>query len=138
MHPDDKFLSAFVLIFALLVFGTFAYNIIEGWTYVDSLYFTAMTVTTVGYGDLVPSTDASKLFTVFFSLTGISIVLVIMVTIGGDYYKKERRAFGYRINQYLEAKKLRNALRKRRATIKFKKRKKTRSSKRRNIFNWGR
>lgn len=47
----------------------------EGWSAVDSLYFTVMTLTTVGYGDLHPTTPATKLFTVFFVLIGIGILL---------------------------------------------------------------
>lgn len=32
----------------------------------DSLYFSVIAVTTVGFGDITPSTDASKLFTIFY------------------------------------------------------------------------
>ena len=35
----------------------------EGWSVLDSIYFCVTTVATVGYGDVVPSRDASKLFT---------------------------------------------------------------------------
>ena len=137
MHPSDKLLSAFVMIFVLLLAGTTAYHGLEGWSYVDSLYFTAMTVTTVGYGDFVPTTDASKIFTVFFSLTGIGIVLVILVTIGGDYYRREQRAFSARIQQYLDNKKKRSKSRKLKKYHKAR-RKKLEASKRIKVFNWGR
>jgi voltage-gated potassium channel len=66
MNIDDKFVTSVVLLGVLLFTGTVSYHLIEEWSIVDSLYFTTMTVTTVGYGDLVPTTDASKLFTVFF------------------------------------------------------------------------
>ena len=102
MHLDEKVITAFLLIFILLGIGTFAYHNLEGWSYVDALYFTSMTITTVGYGDLVPSTDASKLFTIGFSFAGISIALVILFSIGGAYYQKERRLIRYRIQAYME------------------------------------
>jgi len=136
MDPNDKLLSAFVLICILLVAGTTAYHGLEEWSYVDSLYFTAMTVTTVGYGDFVPTTEISKLFTVFFSFTGIGIVLVILVTIGGDYYRKEQRAFGVRIQQYLENKKRRQKSRKLKKYHR-EKRKKLQNAKRVRVFKWG-
>ena len=59
---------------ALIALGTVAYHLIEGWSWVDSLYFSVVAITTVGFGDLTPSTDASKLFTVFYILTGVSII----------------------------------------------------------------
>ena len=54
--------------------GTVVYHYVEGWSWVDSFYFSSVALTTVGFGDLVPTTDASKLFTVFYIFSGISIV----------------------------------------------------------------
>lgn len=59
-----------------LLLGTVVYHILEDWTWVDSFYFSAVAVTTVGFGDLTPTSDASKLFTVFYIFSGITIVTV--------------------------------------------------------------
>jgi hypothetical protein len=60
---------------SLLVLGTVAFRLLEdSWSWVDSFYFSAIAVTTVGFGDLTPSTDASKLFTVLYIFLGISII----------------------------------------------------------------
>jgi hypothetical protein len=59
---------------ALMVIGTIAYRLLEDWSWVDSVYFSVIAVTTVGFGDVTPSTDASKIFTVAYVLTGISLV----------------------------------------------------------------
>ena len=59
---------------ALIATGTIVYRLIEDWTWVDSLYFSVVAVTTVGFGDVTPSTDASKLFTVFYIVAGISLI----------------------------------------------------------------
>lgn len=67
-----KLLSAAVVL--LLAIATVVYHILEGWGWVDSFYFSAVAVTTVGFGDLTPSTSGSKLFTVFYVLAGISVV----------------------------------------------------------------
>jgi hypothetical protein len=40
--------------------GTSFYRIVEGWSVIDALYFTVVTLTTIGYGDLHPTTDLSK------------------------------------------------------------------------------
>jgi voltage-gated potassium channel Kch len=59
----------------IIAVGTWFYARQEGWSVVDSLYFTVMTLTTVGYGDLSPTTPGTRLFTVFFVLIGIGILL---------------------------------------------------------------
>ena len=59
---------------ALFVIGSIAYRLLEDWSWVDSVYFSVIAVTTVGFGDITPSTDASKVFTVVYVLTGMSIV----------------------------------------------------------------
>jgi voltage-gated potassium channel len=41
----------------------------------DSLYFSVITLTTVGYGDFSPSTRAGNIFTMFYIFIGIGIVL---------------------------------------------------------------
>ncbi len=63
-----------VIALGLLTLGTIMYRILEDWSWVDSLYFSTVAVTTVGFGDLAPSTDASKLFTVFYILSGVSVI----------------------------------------------------------------
>jgi|GEM_PF-2163429 hypothetical protein len=59
---------------SVLGLGTVVYHLIEGWSWVDSFYFSAVAVTTVGFGDLTPSTDASKLFTVFYIFGGMTLI----------------------------------------------------------------
>ena len=58
----------------LLVLGTVVYQWLEDWSWVDSLYFSTVAVTTVGFGDLTPTSDSSKLFTVVYILSGITLI----------------------------------------------------------------
>lgn len=60
--------------FFTLGLGTVAYHFLEKLSWVDSLYFSTVTLTTIGYGDIAPETDAGKLFTVFYVIIGISII----------------------------------------------------------------
>jgi hypothetical protein len=57
-----------------LAVGTVVYHFMEKWTWVDAFYFSSVALTTVGFGDLTPSSDASKLFTVFYIFSGISLI----------------------------------------------------------------
>ena len=64
-----------IFIAALLSLGTVVFSALEDWNLLDSFYFVAMTATTVGYGDLVPTHALSKIITVFYSLTIVPIIL---------------------------------------------------------------
>tara|TARA_Y100001956_G_C4013305_1_gene138653 strand:- start:59 stop:391 length:333 start_codon:yes stop_codon:yes gene_type:complete len=57
-----------------LLMGTCVYHFIEGWRWLDAIYFSVMTLTTVGYGDFSPATDFGKIFTIFYALTGIGLM----------------------------------------------------------------
>jgi len=63
-----------ILTVLMLGLGTVFYVFMEKWSWIDSLYFCVITLTTVGYGDIVPVTDEGKLFTIFFSLFGIGVL----------------------------------------------------------------
>ena len=63
-----------LIVFVLFIFlVSFAYHNIEGWRWLDSVYFTIITSTTIGFGDIAPLTDLGKMFTIFVSLVGIGI-----------------------------------------------------------------
>ena len=65
----------FIVIMILLFGGAFFYSYVEKWRFLDALYFSAYTMTTVGYGDFVPKTDAGKLFTIGYVFAGVAIAL---------------------------------------------------------------
>lgn len=72
---DPQFQALFVLVLLMLISGTLFYRTTEGWSFADSFYFSVITLTTVGYGDLAPSTAVSKIFTVFYIFAGIGVIL---------------------------------------------------------------
>ncbi len=71
--PHDR--GPLMLVASLLIVGTAFYMVVEGWAIVDAVYFCAMSLATVGYGDVVPETDAGKLFTTVYVLVGIGILV---------------------------------------------------------------
>ena len=81
---------------AILATGTTFYTLVEGWPIIDSLYFTVITLTTIGYGDLHPTTDISKIFTILFVITGVSFILGFLNFIIGRTVKEriERKEKG--------------------------------------------
>ena len=60
--PEGKVLL--VSAASMVAVGTITYHLLEGSSFLDSLYFSVVTLATVGYGDLTPTTDLAKLFTI--------------------------------------------------------------------------
>lgn len=56
------------------VLGCVVYKLVEGWSFLDSVYFMVVTSTTVGYGDICPVTQLGRAFTIVYALLGISVV----------------------------------------------------------------
>ncbi len=54
--------------------GTTYFHFAEDWSWIDSLYFCVVSLTTVGYGDITPESQGARLFTVFYLLIGIGII----------------------------------------------------------------
>ena len=77
-----------ILSLGALGVGTVVYHILEDWGWVDSFYFSAVALTTVGFGDLSPSTDASKLFTVFYIFSGISLIGALLNELSKRHAKR--------------------------------------------------
>jgi len=70
--PPFRALAGSVVI--VLAAGTTFYSLVEGWGVLDSLYFSVVTLTTVGLGDLAPQTAPGKVFTIFYVLIGLGFV----------------------------------------------------------------
>jgi voltage-gated potassium channel len=60
-----------------LAFGTIVYHWLEGWSYLDALYFCVISLATIGYGDLTPTTAIAKAFTIVYVINGIVILLAL-------------------------------------------------------------
>ena len=81
-HPGVRILLAalqandggYTYLAAYVAFGILAYSFLEGWSALDTTYFMMVTSTTVGYGDIVPTTEASRLFTCVYALLGTTII----------------------------------------------------------------
>ncbi len=72
-----------ILVFtALMVFwASVFYHYVEGWSWLDSIYFSVIAVSTVGFGDLSPATSAGKAFTIFYIIIGLGIFVTAVTTI---------------------------------------------------------
>lgn len=95
MEGFNKYLHRILLAatVGMIALGTVFYHFVEGWRWLDAYYFSVVTLATVGYGDLTPKTDAGKLFTTFYILSGVGIITsYISLTLRkrGQRFQKKR------------------------------------------------
>ncbi len=82
MASNDDLTVPLVILAFLYVLSIFYFHFVEGWSYLDAAYFTTATITTVGYGDLTPSTDYGKIGAIVLSFFGVSLALYIITHLG--------------------------------------------------------
>lgn len=87
---DPSFRSLGALTAVLLLFGTLVFHQVEGWDYLDSFYFSAISLATVGYGDFTPQTAAGKLLTVFYIFTGFGLLAALLTRFADVLIQSER------------------------------------------------
>ena len=69
-----KIYTAIFLLIIIMLIGVFGYIMISGYSWVDAFYMTVITMTTVGFGEVVPLDEEAKIFTIFLILASVVIV----------------------------------------------------------------
>ncbi|GAA3639458.1 potassium channel family protein [Flavivirga jejuensis] len=70
----NKIYTAVLLLVLILLIGITGYKMVSDYSWVDAFYMTVITMTTVGFGEVVPLDDQSKIFTIFLILASVVIV----------------------------------------------------------------
>lgn len=78
---NKEYRDLLLTVFIILVIGTVVYHYLEGWSWLDAFYFSFITLTTIGYGDFSPKTDAGKVFTIIYIVIGVGIILSFINTL---------------------------------------------------------
>jgi voltage-gated potassium channel len=90
-RDDPEFKALFKLLLLVLISGVAFYTQVEGWSVIDALYFSVITMATIGYGDLSPVTTAGKIFTMLFALVSVGIFVSLAAKIGAILLAKEQQ-----------------------------------------------
>ena len=100
-HKEYHKRLLYVVILLMIIFfgGATFYHYVERWRYIDALYFSAATMTTVGYGDITPKTDAGKIFTIVFVFAGVGIALYSLSLLAGHFVESREEFWLQRIGK---------------------------------------
>jgi voltage-gated potassium channel len=74
---------------ALLLTGTIFYWRTEDWTIIQALYFSVVTLTTIGYGDFTPTSAGTQIFTIIYILTGLGVFVALLAAVAAQYIQQK-------------------------------------------------
>lgn len=91
---NRRVLALIIIPLILFAFGTLGYMLIEDWSLIDAFYMTAITLTTVGFGEIEPLSTNGRVFTVGLLVAGVTFIaygLEYLLTANlGDTWRKRR------------------------------------------------
>lgn len=105
--PRLTFSRAFALLAGVFFIGTAGYVVIEGWSVLDAFWMVTITLTTIGFGEVHPLTDAGRIFTILLVVSGVSVGTYAMTqltraVLEGDLARAYAERRRQRVMQQLE------------------------------------
>lgn len=82
---DRDYLELLITTIVVILIGAVVFHYLEGWRWLDAIYFCVITLTTIGYGDIAPETDAGKVFNMIYILIGLGLILSFIKTVYDHY-----------------------------------------------------
>jgi len=73
MENKRKFIFIGIMFFSVIAIGIYGYSVLLGVGFLDALYMTAITISTVGYGEVAEMSSEAKVFTIFLIFSGLGV-----------------------------------------------------------------
>lgn len=87
--PLSGAIRGVILLVFWIALGTVVYGALDGWTLLDGLYMTILTISTVGFHEIHPLAPAGQVFTVFLIMAGLTTVLYTLTRLGQTVFEGE-------------------------------------------------
>ncbi|TFH02657.1 MAG: potassium channel protein [Calditrichales bacterium] len=87
--------NVLLVVFLLFLGGTIGYYIIEGWSFLDALYMTVITLSTTGFQEIYPLSDTGRILTMILIILGISVLFyalheINLVIFTGKFFRERK------------------------------------------------
>jgi voltage-gated potassium channel Kch len=94
LFKQSEYRALLIWVILLLAIGTIFYSQVEGWEVLDSLYFSVVTLLTVGYGDFAPETADGKLFAMVYMFVGLSLLTAFVSMLAKQRHVRHSQRHG--------------------------------------------
>lgn len=74
---DPEIRPVLIYVAVIILIGAMLFYWLEGWSWIDAIYFVVITLTTIGYGDFTPTMPLAKIITIFYGINGIILLLTL-------------------------------------------------------------
>jgi voltage-gated potassium channel len=88
--PSIRIAALVISLSVIIAAGTVFFRFVEGWSWVDAYFFSVVTLSTIGYGSLVPATALGKIGTTVFIFVGLGVFAAAIQQIAAATLQRRR------------------------------------------------
>ena len=93
LSSQTKILIGIGMLLGIMVIGVTGYMLIEGDTFLNALYMTVITISTVGFGEIHKLSDAGKIFTMLLIISSFTTYAYALTTISTHFFEGQLKFF---------------------------------------------
>lgn len=100
IRKQFTFLKSVIMIFLFFISNCIFFAHFEDWSILEAVYFSVVTITTTGYGDLKPTSDESRLYTIFVIVFGVVLIFSTIQDFGNHIINYALRLSEWIYNEF--------------------------------------
>ncbi|MBE0649478.1 MAG: potassium channel protein [Bacteroidales bacterium] len=108
MKDSSEFVKGAILVLLLTLIGTVGFMVFEHFSFLDALFMTVISMSTVGYGTLHPLSPWGKIFSILFIIISLGVMGYFISQITQHFLKRQFGFFFGQYNRNLKRKKMKN------------------------------